>query len=146
MVLKKIRSTLAEKMKNKAILIAVLLPIALGIGASIYSITDKTFVHISALHPELYQLDSIYADARGFPNAMWAYNNPAISGYGEEREAILWNGVLGNITLWTLLFSLLEIPFVLIMWIVYTIRKRKTANTNLNRISKPPFHSGFENG
>ena len=121
-------------MKTRSILIWLILPVILGIGASTYSLTDKTFVHISALQPELSHLDSIYVDARGFPNPMWAYNDPAISGYGEQKQAILWNCVLGNIILWSLFFYVIETPFVLIIMIVRLVKNRISANKGFQAI------------
>ena len=43
------------------------------------------------LDPKYANLDSVYIDSRGFPCAMWARNDPAVSGTGEAEEAIVKN-------------------------------------------------------
>jgi hypothetical protein len=113
---------------KKTLIAAVLLPIILAAAATVCSLWDRTIVHISTVHPELSYLSSIYVDARGFPFPMWATNDPAISGFGETKSVILYDGILWNMGLWGLLFYLITLPVVAAIAITRFIKQRKTAN------------------
>ncbi len=112
-------------MKKLIILLAILCPLVTGLAIASFTILDKTFVHITAIYPELSGLDSVYIDARGFPSAMWAKNDPAISGYGEPIEAILWSGVIENWVIFSALLYALEIPVLFALILVAISKKRK---------------------
>jgi hypothetical protein len=110
-------------MRRLIISIAIIVPVVLGAVMSALSLTTENFVHISALYPEYSHIGSRYIDARGFPVPLWASNDPAISGYGESKQAILWSGVLSNTLLWTMLFGVLELPALLVILVMYVARR-----------------------
>ena len=115
---------------KKTLIAAALLPIILAAAATVCSLRDTTIVHISRVHPELFYLSSIYVDARGFPFAMWATNDPAISGFGESKSVILYDGIFWNLGLWGLLFYLITFPVAATIEFTRFLKKRKTANTH----------------
>lgn len=125
-------------MKRSLITVAILGPILTGLGITALTVLDRTFAHISVIHPEYATLDSVYIDARGCPNPMWAKNDPAISGYGEPKEATLWSGITGNWMLWTIGLYILESPAILIAGIVAPMKRRNgSANQGLLRTGDP---------
>ena len=125
-------------MKRLVITIAILGPIVTGLGITALTLLDRTFAHISVIYPEYASLDSVYIDARGFPNAMWAINDPAVSGYGEPKEAIVWSGIAWNVMLWTIGLYILESPVILISGIIALMKRRRgSANKGLVRTGDP---------
>ena len=96
-----------------------------GLGITAITLLHRTFAHILVIYPEYATLDSVYLDARGFPNPMWVKNDPAISGYGEPKEAIVWSGIRGNWILWTIGLYVLESPVILIAVILARMKRSK---------------------
>jgi hypothetical protein len=124
-------------MRRPIISIAITVPLILGTVMSFLSPTEDNFVHISVLHPEYSHVDSCYIDARGFPVPLWASNDPDISGYGENKEAILWSRAFSNTLLWTLPFGVLELPALLVILVVCVARRSRIVEWIAARQSDP---------
>lgn len=97
-----------EEMNRKTILIAATATAVLGFCTAMTTLRHRTFADIQTIYPTS-PCESTYVPARGFPFPMWAHNTPSNSGYGEDKSAILWRGILGNWIVFTFGISMLEI-------------------------------------
>lgn len=107
---------------------AAALSIVLGAVATLCSLADKTYVHISVVKPELAHLVSEYVEARGFPDPMWARKDSHLLTRGAKEGVILWDGILGNIVAWSLFFFAVEVSILLVVHLLRAVMRRKPAD------------------
>lgn len=103
---------------------AVALSIVLGAVATLCSLADETYVHISVVKPELAHLDSEYVEARGFPNPMWARKDSHVLASGAREGAILWDGIWGNTVAWSLFFFAVEVSILLVVYLLRAVMRK----------------------
>lgn len=115
-------------MKRAWISLFVIGPILTGLLITTATLAYRTFAHISTIYPEYSSLDSVYIDARGLPYPMWVKNDPARSGYGEKKKAILWPESAYNWSIWAFCLYVAETPAIVILTMIAYRKKQTSAN------------------